>query len=444
MRSVIFLDYNRKDRDYLTTDWEANFNINVISCTSEVEAIRQLEELSPMVKILIIKSTEHELIHVNRYLDKVPDTKLIIQKDITQYLNKIQNDLPSIFKITDLFEKSRVKELFNSLGIEKKNPKTDEGFCKVQLYSFFQFYYAVVNIHLKLGQGNFVRIINKGDLFTKEILEKYRGKKIRYLYLEKEDLPFFMEEMTKTLSDFYNKESLSLSIQKEVHLASLDNINASLKSIGLTESTIDLTNKTISAVIYSLSKIDRLWDYLQRKADSGSFFSEHSLAVSVLACAIAEETDWKTEYTFKKLVIASLLHDIGIEDEHLIYLRSNKDEGFKQLCSSKQKQYMEHPDKACIILNSFPELPANVDTIVMEHHERPSGDGFPRKLDSFNITPLSCVFIIAEEFYHLLHKGNYTIEARNKALAILPEIYSKGNFKNPLNSLLRLFHKGGK
>jgi len=414
-----------------------------MSCSSEVDAIRQLESLPPKKRILIIKDLETEFIYIKQYLEDAPDTVLIIQKNISNYLNDIKNNLKSIYEVNNFFKKEEIKEIFIEVGIkESLNENTD--YCKIQLYNFFQFNVATVNIYLKLSQEKFVKIINEGELFTKDILKKYQKKSIKYLYIKSEDLPPFMEEITKTLLDLYNKKTLSENIQKEVQLASLDNINVSLKSIGLTESTIKLSNETISSVMSSFKGISRLWEYLQNKSKNTTFFSEHSLAIAVLSSAIAQGLEWKTEYTLRKLVMASLLHDIGLESEYLIYLDDIKEKGFEQLTSLEKKEYLEHPQMGCLILKDFPELPSNIDTIIMEHHEAPSGNGFPRKLNSFNITPLSCVFIIAERFYSILHTENFTIEARNDALKILGETYSKGNFKLPLNSLVNLFIKGGK
>jgi HD-GYP domain-containing protein (c-di-GMP phosphodiesterase class II) len=443
MIQVILLDNNQRDCGFLAIDWEASFDVDIISCASEVDTIRQLERLSQKKRILIIKNMGSDFTHIKQYFEGAPDTVLIIQKNISNSLDHITSNFTSIYEVNNFFEKDKIKEIFTTIGI-KKNGDEDTGYCKIQLYNFFQFNFASVNIHLKLSQRKFVKIINEGELFTKDILEKYHKKNIKYLYIKREDLLPFMEEVTKTLLDFYNKNDLSDNVKKEVQLASLDNINESLKSIGLTESTIKLANETISSVMSSFKGTNRLWDYLQNKSKNTTFFSEHSLAVAVLSSAIAEGLEWRTEYTIRKLVMASLLHDIGLENEHLIYLNDTKEKGFEELTSLEKKEYLEHPQKGCLILKDFPELPANVDTIIMEHHEGPSGNGFPRKLNSFNITPLSCVFIIAEKFYHLLHKGNYTIDARNDALKILGETYSQGNFKSPLNSLVNLFLKGEK
>jgi response regulator RpfG family c-di-GMP phosphodiesterase len=43
------------------------------------------------------------------------------------------------------------------------------------------------------------------------------------------------------------------------------------------------------------------------------------------------------------------------------------------------------------------EIPSDVDIVVLQHHERPDGTGFPRGLHSHQISPLASVFIVAHD-----------------------------------------------
>lgn len=444
MKTIILLDQNKRDREFLTIEWEAKFDISIIEVSSIVEAIRSIESLEKnRLPILVIKGAfEDTESLLKNYLKNCRDAFLLTDNE--QFLQDIEKESDAITKIKldSFFKIEEVALSFEKCAVEKCG-KEDSEYFKIKFFNFLQFNCTVTDIFLKLGKGNYVKIIHAGELFTKEILQKYQKKEIKYLYIHKDDFPKFMDEVAKTLLVFYEKDSLTDNILKEVQVASLENINHSLKTVGLSKSTVDLANQTILSVIESFKGMNRLWDYLLNKADKGTFLTEHSLYVSVLACAISDGLEWKTDYTLKKVVMASLLHDISIENCHLAYLRGNIDDAFSELTSNEQELYLNHPQDACKLLKDFPELPSNVDSIILEHHERPNGEGFPRKLNSFNITPLSCVLIIAEEFYHLLYQNGFTVESRNMALKELGKYFSQGNFKSPLNSLVNLFIKGG-
>ncbi len=46
------------------------------------------------------------------------------------------------------------------------------------------------------------------------------------------------------------------------------------------------------------------------------------------------------------------------------------------------------------------ELPPDTDLIILQHHERPDGSGFPRGLTHTRIGTLASLFILAEDLVH--------------------------------------------
>jgi HD-GYP domain-containing protein (c-di-GMP phosphodiesterase class II) len=59
--------------------------------------------------------------------------------------------------------------------------------------------------------------------------------------------------------------------------------------------------------------------------------------------------------------------------------------------------FRNHPQNAADIARRFSEVPPDVDTIIAQHHERPDGTGFPRRLSGNYIAPLASIFIVAHD-----------------------------------------------
>jgi response regulator RpfG family c-di-GMP phosphodiesterase len=80
-------------------------------------------------------------------------------------------------------------------------------------------------------------------------------------------------------------------------------------------------------------------------------------------------------------------------------------------------------------------VPSDVEQIVAQHHERPDGTGFPRGLNSKFITPLSALFIIAQDMIE------YSQTFKNKEVDLTSfydarEVYfNSGVFKKILHAL---------
>ena len=98
-----------------------------------------------------------------------------------------------------------------------------------------------------------------------------------------------------------------------------------------------------------------------------------------------------------------------------------------------------HPGFAAKLISEGESIYPDVDSIVLQHHERPDQSGFPRGLAAISISPLSCIFIMAEEFVNRII-GKKPDESDIPAIKKeFEEYYRKGNFKKPLEAFLKTF-----
>src|SRR5207244_821722 len=103
------------------------------------------------------------------------------------------------------------------------------------------------------------------------------------------------------------------------------------------------------------------------------YISSHSMMLGNLACTLAAAVGWSSETTFYKLSLASFLHDITLQNHELAGIQSLKEletrkEEFKP---AELQAYKNHPHAASEMAKQFSEVPPDVDTIIMQHHEQP-------------------------------------------------------------------------
>lgn len=101
-----------------------------------------------------------------------------------------------------------------------------------------------------------------------------------------------------------------------------------------------------------------------------SYTAGHQKRVARLACAIAEEMGF-SETRKNCILVAGALHDIG-----KIYLPTEILNKPKQLSSSEYSSIMNHPQVGYDILKEI-EFPWPVAQIILQHHERMDGSGYP-------------------------------------------------------------------
>jgi PAS domain S-box-containing protein/putative nucleotidyltransferase with HDIG domain len=159
--------------------------------------------------------------------------------------------------------------------------------------------------------------------------------------------------------DAYKDEDLRL-------LAGLANVagaairNAQL--IGVIEDDARRLRSTLDGTIRALSRATETRD---------PYTAGHQRRVTELACAIAEHLDLNSE-TVEALRMAGLLHDIGkmsVPAEILVKP--------SRLTPIEFSMLKAHPEVGFDILKSA-EMPWQVAEIVLQHHERMDGSGYPR------------------------------------------------------------------
>src|SRR5690606_34324369 len=116
--------------------------------------------------------------------------------------------------------------------------------------------------------------------------------------------------------------------------------------------------------------------------------------VSLLSIAILMNLRWSNESSLEKMGAACLFRDIALVEDHLCLYRYMTPSVLGILNIEELEQVRSHPLRALEILRENKIQVYNVDEIILEHHESPFGEGFPRKLKAANTTPMSCVLIL--------------------------------------------------
>lgn len=100
------------------------------------------------------------------------------------------------------------------------------------------------------------------------------------------------------------------------------------------------------------------------------------------------------------LATAGLFHDIGE-----LHLNPEIQDQDKPLCEDDWHQIYAHPFISYLILKEFPHYHPTISTIVLEHHEKIDGSGYPRGLSAGETSELGKILSISEMFIGLTTKS---------------------------------------
>ena len=123
----------------------------------------------------------------------------------------------------------------------------------------------------------------------------------------------------------------------------------------------------------------------------------HSLNVSILAMILAKEAGF-TEAEIKLLGFAALFHDIGMLRIPTQILRKTE-----ALTTPEINLLKQHTRYGVELLELTKSCPAEAKSVVLHHHERLDGSGYPEGLKDGQIDKLSQMVAVVDEYDELCH-----------------------------------------
>lgn len=124
----------------------------------------------------------------------------------------------------------------------------------------------------------------------------------------------------------------------------------------------------------------------------------HAMNVAVLSMLVGRSFDLSHEQT-QTLGIAGLLHDIG---EQQLPPHLHKQRG-ASLTGEDRKAFERHVEFGLSMLAQFPGLPVVVTEIIRQHHERIDGSGYPYQLKGRQLSLLSRIVMVVDEYESLIN-----------------------------------------
>lgn len=297
-------------------------------------------------------------------------------------------------------------------------------------------------VFIRLSSKKFVKLFDKGDVFDAADLKRYYDEKnVNYMYLPNDDVDVFIGKLNEQLKNLLDAEEIDVKTANEVVEETVDTVAELIHQIGVTDEVQELVANNVALSMKTLGDFPELGNIIKgMMAKKEKYIPSHSMMLAHVSCALAVCLDWYSDSTFEKLTIAAFLHDMAIRDQELCAVKSLQDleKNYKNKFNQKQiSEYKNHTKKASQMVAQFKEMPADVDKLILQHHEHPFGTGFPDAVNSTYITPLSSLFIVSHDLvdYAFDHDGNIDME---DFLLTNEQKYSAGHFKKMLKALAKV------
>jgi putative nucleotidyltransferase with HDIG domain len=382
-----------------------------------IKATRSLPVILMTGQIDLLKKYEDQKKHADGFLPKP-----FKREDL---LGLIAGCLPDIGK-------------FLSPKIEEAN--LDLQFCKISIDDFVYGREMKFDIFVRLSETNYVKIAHSGEDITPERILSYKGKKIPFLYLKKEDLQKYLELnlvlTTAVRSSSQISHTKKMNLIKHTSEVMLQGFFGSelkkedfLQAGALVENAVSILSENSDAA--------NLLIMLSTHTD---FLYAHSVGVSLYSTLIGKALGWQAPSTIFKLALGGLLHDVGKKEIPRTILEKTRND----LTTDEIALLETHTIRGADILASLQCIPSEIIQIVHEHHENCLGCGYPSHLKKNKINPLAKVVAVANDFCELVLKnpdsmGYKPTEAIHRLMTFREKYYDEA----ALGALAGLFHVPG-
>lgn len=314
--------------------------------------------------------------------------------------------------------------------------REERGFKKVKPYFLTKLAKSDFDLFMKMGEGKFLQVTTKENKDMKSVLSHYESKEkdIHFFYLSESDYDTFFEQVNTLLEDFKNNTDTTID-KTEVTFTTLDFAfsvaQEHLDALGVSKIHQNFIDSSLDRICGDLKKNKDLLGLLGQMLKHDDYLSEHSILNIYFSSYLLTKLNWATDQTLKQMLYASFYHDIEIQNQDLAKKVSLED------CSDKEEEKIvkNHGIKAAQLIEKLPGMNTDAHKIILDHHERPDGKGFPLGLTASNIPPLSCVFILSHEIVDFLIFNNFQTQLLASKIQEMESHWSKGNFKRPFECL---------
>lgn len=259
-----------------------------------------------------------------------------------------------------------------------------------------------VDLFIRISDDKFVRVLHAGDAVAPSPLKALKDHPEDSLYVRNQDAEVlakaferWLHGLRQTAPTFDPRTDFSISA------SALCTIQGLFKALWFSTEVQNATRTTVSLVLKQLESEPRIQPFLRLlESNHESFIASHSMALAYMSCAFARALGWNSEFTLKKLALASVLHDIVLERDESARIRTTDEiSELRQGGHNNDALAVEnHPLLVAELVRSMHDYPLGVDLLVAHHHDLPGSRGFPSLPDARKIDQLSALFIFMHDF----------------------------------------------
>lgn len=237
-------------------------------------------------------------------------------------------------------------------------------------------------------------LLRKDALLSSKSMERIKALGFKSLYVKNPEEEALLEEEVKDIIDPALRKRAVLDVKEcvDTFFASVSKQKQQLMFGDSGQALIDTLDQVSGSLIDEILNSQDLTISIMDIKSESHYLYEHAINTAVLAIMLGAKIGLNVN-DMKNIAIASMLINIGYKNiDQEVYDHADP------LTEGQWAQIKQHPILSYEILTNNTSLNAHIKTIVIQHHERLDGSGYPKGLTSADIHPHTKIVMIADVY----------------------------------------------
>jgi putative nucleotidyltransferase with HDIG domain len=256
------------------------------------------------------------------------------------------------------------------------------------------------DIFLKISDGNVAHVFSRSTGLDYKRLAQYIQKGVKQLWIKHEDRQAFEAFILRTAEAIFTDPETPT----EKRIATLlnmteQNMSELFTQCPVSQETAQSSQKVVKGYVSLMTQNPKTLAIILKLVSHGEYLYYHSIAVSIFSMLIAKASGQFNRRTLEIVGLGGFLHDIGS-----IQLPKEIVCSPTELTPEQWEVMKSHPKLGLSMIENTPNLPDEVRYIVYQHHEEPSGKGYPNGIHGPVIYYPAKIVAVADAFSALISK----------------------------------------
>lgn len=390
---ILVVDDQADIREILTFIVNHEFKANIVTAISGNTAVDILKTRSFEIVICDYNMPDGNGLVVHDYIKTHhPKTKFIFcTSETEEVLSKADNVFYHIKKPNVFFYIQTLKQLLSESG--HKDTTIESHFNEISLHLADSLSPLPFDLYLRLADNNYVKYFSKDHHLTKEELTTVEKKGVHGLFVRQDEMSLCQDQLLTIIKKLI---SIDEQLPAQETMAVQDYVSTYFKQFGNDPVVQEMAIKNLKQTIALMMREKEIEIVLVKLLELGSYSRKLYAATVCFSAMLLRPIDLLNDQTLSKMISAIYLQDVFVPRLDLLSIFTKFDaENLNWPLSKEKDLYYHHPLKASEFVKKTKVIAPDVDRLIMESHELPSGEGFPRGLTASQISPLSCILILS-------------------------------------------------